>query len=84
VYTAFLELKNAKEVARTEEQNVRIATENNFIATERFRKLQGNSIELRQAQLSLIQAQDRYINALFRQKIATSTIQLILGEVGSE
>lgn len=84
IYAAFLELKNAKEVATMEEQNVRIATENNFIATERFKKLQGNSIELRQAQLSLIQAQDRYINALFRQKIAASGIQLIVGELGNE
>lgn len=84
VYTAFLEWENAGKIAAVEKNNVQIATENNFIATERFKKLQGNSIELRQAQLSLIQAQDRYIDALYRQKLAATSIQLILGEVGSE
>lgn len=84
VYNAFLEWENTAKIAEVERANVQIATENNNIATERFRKLQGNSIELRQAQLSLIQAQDRYIDALYRQKLAATSIQLILGEVGSE
>lgn len=84
VYTAYLEWENAGKIAEVERNNVKIATENNNIATERFRKLQGNSIELRQAQLSLIQAQDRFIDALYRQKLAATSIQLILGEVGSE
>lgn len=84
VYTAFLEWENAANIAEVEKTNVTIASENNNIATERFRKLQGNSIELRQAQLSLIQAQDRFIEALYRQKLAAISIQLILGEVGSE
>lgn len=84
VYNAYLEWENTGNIAEVERNNVRIATENNNIATERFRKLQGNSIELRQAQLSLIQAQDRYIDALYRQKLAATSIQLILGEVGSE
>ena len=84
VYNAYLEWENTGKIAEVERNNVKIATENNNIATERFRKLQGNSIELRQAQLSLIQAQDRYIDALYRQKLAATSIQLILGEVGSE
>jgi hypothetical protein len=46
-----------------------------------FKKLQSNSIELRQAQESLSQAQDRFINARFRAKVAATTIQLIAGEV---
>lgn len=84
VYTAYLEWENSAKIAEVERSNVQIAAENNNIATERFKKLQGNSIELRQAQLSLIQAQDRYIEALYRQKLAATSIQLILGEVGSE
>lgn len=84
IYTAFLEWENAVKIAEVEKNNVSLATENNNIATERFKKLQGNSIELRQAQLSLIQAQDRFIDALYRQKLAAISIQLILGEVGSE
>jgi|688.fasta_scaffold05131_7 outer membrane protein TolC len=84
MFIAFQEFENAKHVADVEEKNVKIATENNFISTERFKKLQGNSIELRQAQLSLIEAQDRYINALYREKLAALSAQLIIGEVGAE
>jgi outer membrane protein len=78
---AFQEYENAINVAETELRNVKSAEENNFIATERFKKLQGNTIELRQAQLSLIEAQDRYINAVFRAKVAATSIDLFLGEV---
>ena len=78
---AYQEYETAKGVSETELRNVKAAEENNFIATERFKKLQGNTIELRQAQLSLIEAQDRYINAMFRAKIAAMSIDLLLGEV---
>jgi len=84
IYIAFQEFQNAAHVAEVERVNVKIAEENNYISTERFKKLQGNTIELRQAQLSLIEAQDRYINALFREKLAATAIQLILGEVGNQ
>jgi len=83
IYVAFEEFKNAAQVAEVEKNNVKMAEENNFIATERFKKLQGNTIELRQAQLSLIEAQDRLINALYREKLATLSIELILGEIGT-
>jgi outer membrane protein TolC len=73
--------RNARGISDLERENVRLAKENNFISTERFRKLQSNSIELRQAQLSLSEAQDRYINAAFRAKVAASTLQLLAGEV---
>jgi len=78
---AYQEYQNAIKVSDIEKANVKLAEENNFISTERFKKLQGNAIELRQAQESLSQAQDRYINALFRAKVAATTIQLIAGEV---
>jgi len=78
---AFEEYRNAASNAELERKNVELARENNFISTERFRKLQSNSIELRQAQLSLIEAQVRYINAAFRAKLASSTLQFIAGEV---
>jgi outer membrane protein TolC len=78
---AFQEYQTAIRIAEMEQKNVKNAEENNFIATERFKKLQGNTIELRQAQLSLIEAQDRYINAVFRSKIAALSIDLLTGEV---
>jgi outer membrane protein TolC len=78
---AFQEYQNAITISEIEKANVKLAEENNFISTERFRKLQSNSIELRQAQESLSQAQDRFINARFRAVLAAATIQLISGEV---
>ncbi len=78
---AYQEYVNALNVVEIETGSVKLAEENNFIATERFRKLQGNSIELRQAQLSLIEAQNRLINAQFRAKLATTSILLLAGEL---
>jgi outer membrane protein len=78
---AFQEYQNALKISDIEKANVKLAEENNFIATERFKNLQSNSIELRQAQESLSQAQDRFINARFRAKVAVTTIELISGEV---
>jgi outer membrane protein TolC len=79
--TAFNDYQNARSIAKIEEQNVKLAEENNFISTERFRKLQSNSIELRQAQLSLIEAQNRYIFAQFNAQLAATTLQFITGEM---
>jgi len=81
IQIAFDEYRNAVEVSAVEQKNVALARENNYISTERFRKLQSNSIELRQAQLSLIEAQDRYITATFRAKIASVNLQWLAGEI---
>ena len=78
---AFTEYDNATQTADIERSNTLLAKENNFISTERFRKLQSNSIELRTAQLSLIDAQDKLINALFRAKLAEISIKLLAGEL---
>jgi outer membrane protein TolC len=79
---AYQEYQNALNIVEIEKKNVKLAEENNFISSERFKKLQGNSIELRQAQLSLIEAQDRLINASFRAKLAETTIHFLAGELG--
>ena len=78
---AYQEYENAIKIIDIEESNVKLAEENNFISTERFKKLVSNSIELRQAQLSLIEAEDRYINAQFRAQVAVTTLQFLTGEI---
>lgn len=78
---AYQEYENAIKIIDIEENNVKLAEENNFISTERFKKLVSNSIELRQAQLSLIEAEDRYINAQFRAQVAVTTLQFLTGEI---
>lgn len=79
--TAFNDYQNALSIVKIEEQNVKLAEENNFISTERFRKLQSNSIELRQAQLSLIEAQNRFIFAQFNAQLAATSLQFLSGEI---
>lgn len=81
---AHQEYENAVAVAKVEALNVKLATENNMISTERFRKLQSNSIELRQAQLSLIEAQDRFINAQYRAQIAAAAIYFLVGGISHQ
>lgn len=83
IYIAYQEYQNAIQAAKVEESNVKLAEENNKISTERFRKLQSNSIELRQAQLSLNEAQDRYINAQYRAHIAATSILFTIGEISN-
>ncbi len=78
---AYQEYENAIKIIDIEENNVKLAEENNFISTERFKKLVSNSIELRQAQLSLIEAEDRFINAQFRAQVAVTTLQFLTGEI---
>lgn len=78
---AYNDYQNAVSVAKIEEQNVKLAEENNFISTERFKKLQSNSIELRQAQLSLIEAQNRLIFAQFNAQLAATALKFITGEI---
>ncbi len=78
---AYQNYQNALDNSKIEEENVKVAEENNMISTERFRKLQSNSIELRQAQLSLIEAKDRYINAQFQAQIASNILKFLSGEI---
>lgn len=78
---AYEEYDNALRTSEIERNNVKLAEENNFISTERFKKLQGNSIELRQAQESLSNAQDRFIDSRFRIMLAATNMQLLAGEV---
>ncbi len=78
---AYQNYLNALENLKIEESNIKLAEENNFISTERFRKLQSNSIELRQAQLSLIEAQDKFIDAQFQAQNAVSTLLFLSGEI---
>ncbi len=81
LYIAYQDYQHSQSLIQVEEFNIKLAQENNMIATERFKKLQTNSIELRQAQLSLIEAQDRLIQAQFRAQIATITMKFLSGEI---
>ena len=81
LYIAYQDFEHSLSLIKVEEKNIKLAEENNMIATERFRKLQTNSIELRQAQLSLIEAQDRFIQAQYRAQLAAMTMKFLSGEI---
>lgn len=81
LYIAYQDYEYSLSLIKLEEKNIKLAEENNMIATERFKKLQINSIELRQAQLSLIEAQDRLIQAQYRAQFAATTMKFISGDI---
>ncbi|MFN5421677.1 MAG: TolC family protein [bacterium] len=81
LYIAYQDYEYSLSLINVEEKNIKLAEENNMIATERFKKLQTNSIELRQAQLSLIEAQDRLIQAQYRAQLSAMTLKFLSGEI---
>jgi outer membrane protein len=79
--SSFYNYQNALNIVALEQQNLRLSQENIFIATERFRQLNITSVELRQVQISYIDAQNRLYNALYQAKLAEAQIALLTGEI---
>ncbi|CAN5145086.1 TolC family protein [soil metagenome] len=75
--------QNALEIVNLEKQNLQFSAENLFIASERFRKLNITSVELRQVQLSYIAAENRLFDALYLAKQAEVRIGLLTGEIAN-
>ncbi len=80
--TAINNYRNALKVIELERANFESIQENIFIATERFKKLSITSIELRQVQISYIDASTRLYNALYQAKLAEAELYLLSGEIG--
>jgi outer membrane protein len=81
VRDAYTNYRNALAIVDLERKNFGFLRENVFIARERFRHLAITSIELRQVQISLIDAQTRMYNALFNARIAQAELELLTGEL---
>jgi outer membrane protein len=79
--SSFYNYQNALNIVALEQQNLKLSQENIFIATERFRQLNITSVELRQVQISYIEAQNRLYNALYQAKLAEAQIALLTGEI---
>lgn len=79
--TAIVNYRNALSVIDLERANFESIRENIFIATERFKKLSITSIELRQVQISYIDATTRLYNALYQAKLAEAEIYLLSGDI---
>jgi len=76
LYSTFISYQNNIQLRTMEGENREVAQENNEIAIERYRVGNSSPIELRQAQINLLEANLRYLNAAY--SIKTGEIDLLL------
>lgn len=80
---AYINYNNSLKAIELEKSNLIFATENIYIATERYKKLNITSVELRQIQISYNAVKNRLYNALYQAKIAEAGIALLTGDIGN-
>lgn len=80
---AYINYNNALKAIDLEKSNLVLATENIMIATERYKKLNITSVELRQIQISYNDAKNRLYNALYQAKVAEATVALLSGDIAN-
>lgn len=78
---AYINYYNSVKIVELEKNNLELAQENIFIATERFRKLNITAVELRQIQISYNDAKTRLYNALYQAKLAEAQVHLLTGDI---
>jgi len=78
---AYINYHNSIKLIELEKNNLSLATENIFIATERYKMLNITSVELRQIQISYNAVKNRLYNALYQAKIAEAGVALLTGEI---
>lgn len=80
---AYIDYNNALKAIDLEQNNLVLARENIMIATERYKRLNITSVELRQIQISYNDARNRLYNALYQAKMAEATVALISGDIAN-
>jgi outer membrane protein len=76
LYTVFIKYQNNIRLRSMEESNREVARENNEIAIERYRVGNSSPLELREAQINLLEANLRFLNAAY--SIKTGEIDLLM------
>ena len=84
LYQAWITYENAKEVLIVQQENIEASREDLRLAQERFNLGSGTSLELRQAQDGLTQAETTLVNAQYDAKLAEVEIDRLLGIVRTE
>jgi outer membrane protein TolC len=74
---------NNYQLSRLEEENLKVAFENSEIALERFRLGVSDALELREAQVNYVNAQIRYLQAVYDTKMAEIELQRLTGSFSS-
>ncbi len=80
-YKATKDFALAMQQLKLEEENIALAREHSTIALERFRLAQSTAIELREAQVSFVNAQTRLVNARYAAKLADTELLRLRGEL---
>lgn len=76
LYSTFISYQNNIQLRTMEGENQEVAKENNEIAMERYRVGNSSPLELREAQINLLEANLRYLNAAY--SIKTGEIDLLM------
>jgi outer membrane protein TolC len=76
LYSVFISYQNNIQLRTMEEENRNVARENNEIAIERYRVGNSSPLELREAQINLLEANLRFLNAAYN--IKTGEIDLLM------
>ena len=75
LFSTYISYQNNIQLYSMEEQNKEVAQENNEIAVERYRVGTSSPLELREAQINLLEANLRYLNAAY--SVKTGEIDLL-------
>jgi len=78
---AFKAYELEKKSLALEQDNIELARENVTIQLERFRQGVSTYLELREAQISMLQANARLISALYNTKVAETELMRLKGEL---
>ena len=81
ISNAFKDYEYQKKALLLEEENIQLAKENTMIALERFRQGVSTYLELREAQKSLEDANNRLIAARYNTKLAETNLLRLRGDL---
>lgn len=84
IRSRYINYKNNLNLMELEEENVEVAKENNEIAQERYQIGLSNPLELREAQINLINAELRLKNAAFAAKLAEIELKYLSGQMATQ
>lgn len=82
LYSTYISYENNIQLHKMEEQNREVARENNEIAIERYRVGTSSPLELREAQLNLLEANLRFLNAAYSIKTGEIDLLMLSGSLG--
>ena len=81
LYSTYINYQNNIQLHKMEEQNREVARENNEIAIERYRVGTSSPLELREAQINLLEANLRFLNAAYSIKTGEIDLLMLSGKI---